>query len=197
MCPVGGQHTCVFGGSAIRWLCGVLFCIVACMACPVPIITRLNPTFGVAIIHQESQTAPSARAHSHGRAAQAPTVRRTHLQRVAVAGGAPESKPPEGSAVIPETALSASGPTAPARLHSASSKTQPVHPLVSAFQLPFPPSSIKIQARASSKTIAILVLAPHSRSHSSSAWFVRGCGFPRSEAPSTVRVEVASQSHWC
>jgi hypothetical protein len=183
VCPVGGEHTT----QCVWWSGGVTF-LHHRMACTVP-ITRLISAARSLVTKRNCLCYPTlAWPYASGvpdygyrppspKAAQAPTVPRTHLLATRGARRAKVSKPPEGSAVIPETALSASGPPVSvvslpmSRSAKQQANCKPTHPLLSAFHLPFPPSSsrirrYKIQSNPvqAPNTIALLVLAaPHSR----------------------------------
>lgn len=119
------DKTSVSGGRSAHYQCvwwsgGVTF-LHHRMACTVP-ITRLISAARSLVTKRNCLCYPTlAWPYASGvpdygyrppspKAAQAPTVPRTHLLATRGARRAKVSKPPEGSAVIPETALSASGP---------------------------------------------------------------------------------------
>jgi hypothetical protein len=107
---------------------------------------------------KESHTMPS---HSQGRTHGRPAAHRPPSERTLNPWPWPmarqsRSKPAEGSAVLPETALSASGPPT----------NKPIQCTPTAFRFPLHPTpryKIQPEPRASSNdTIALLVPLPHS-----------------------------------
>lgn len=143
MCPVGGQHTSVFGGPVIRW--GFCFASLHAWLCTVP-ITRLiriqiAPTLAWPYLRSQDSggrtgahrppTEPNARLHPWALAASPP---RPWRARVQTAGGQCRHS---GNSLIRFRSHSQFPPFTSLALQASSKPA--VHPLLSAFRLPFPP----------------------------------------------------------